>query len=60
MNNSEQLTKPHLDIEQWVIDLFNDINKACLNNDNYDLHLDASVVDDLAEAWDRISNVEIS
>lgn len=60
MTNSENITKPTINIEQWVIELFNDINQACMNNENYDLHLEASVVDDLADAWDRIKNVEIS
>lgn len=54
------MIKPTIDLEQWIIDLFNDINQACVSDTDYTLHLSKEDVDLLSDAWDRITSVEIN
>lgn len=54
------MIKPTIDLEQWIIDLFNDINQACVSDTGYTLNLSKDDVNLLSDAWDRITTVEIS
>lgn len=54
------MIKPTINLEQWIIDLFNDINQACVLDVDYTLHLSKDDVNLLSDAWDRITSVEIS
>lgn len=54
------MIKPTVNIEQWIIDLFNEINAACVADTDYTLHLSKDDVNLLSDAWDRITNVEIN
>lgn len=54
------MIKPTVDLNKWIIDLFNDINQACVSDSDYTLHLSKNDVNLLSDAWDRITNVEIN
>lgn len=54
------MIKPTIDLEKWVIDLFNDINQACVADSDYNLHLSKEDVDLLASAWDPITSITIT
>lgn len=47
------------DIENFVVDLLNDIKEAGCNNENFDLHLEASVTKEMASEIDNIKWIEI-
>lgn len=54
------MIKPTIDLEQWIIDLFNEINMACVADTDYTLHLSKEDVNLLSDAWDRVTTVEVS
>lgn len=54
------MIKPTINLEQWIIDLFNDINVACVADTDYTLYLSKDDVNLLSDAWDRITNIEIN
>lgn len=54
------MIKPTIDVEKWIIDLFNEINQACVSDTDYTLKLSKEDVNLLSDAWDRITNVEIN
>ena len=54
------MIKPTIDLERWIIDLFNDINQACITDTDYTLHLSKDDVNLLSDAWDRITHVELN
>lgn len=47
------------DIENFVVQLLEDIRKAGLKNENFDLHLEASVTKEMAEEIDKTEWIEI-
>lgn len=49
-----------MDIENWVCELLSDIEEAAKKNENYDLHLEAVYVKEIAEELKHISNIELS
>ena len=46
-------------LETWVIDLLQDIQKAAEKGENYDLHLEPLVVNEIAEAYKQTEWIEI-
>lgn len=48
-----------MDIEYWLTDLFKDIKEAAQKDENFDLHIEAVYVKDIAEAIDNIKWLEI-
>ena len=48
-----------IDIESWIIELLDDIKEAGTMNENFDLHLEAVYVKDIAEAIENIQWIEI-
>ena len=49
-----------IDLEEWVINLFNSIDNAAVYNQNYKLELSKEKVMAISLAWDKITNVELS
>lgn len=49
-----------IDMEDWVCELLDDIEKAAEKNENYDLHLEAPMVKELADSLKGITNIELS
>lgn len=49
-----------MNIENWLCELLSDIEEAAEKNENYDLHLEAVYVKEIAEALKHISNIELS
>lgn len=47
------------DLETWVIRLLDEIQDASDKNENYDLHLESSVVSEIAEAYEHTKWIEI-
>lgn len=47
------------DIENFVANLLKDIKEAGLNNENFDLHLEASVTEEMAEEIEKLNWIEI-
>ncbi len=47
------------DIEDFVSNLLKDIKEAGLNNENFDLHLEASVTKEMASEIDNLEWIEI-
>lgn len=54
------MIKPTIDIERFIIDFFNEINQAAVEDKGYTLSLTPNDVNLLSDAWDRITNVEVS
>lgn len=54
------MIKPTIDLEKWITDLFNEINQAAVSDTGYTLNLSRYDVNLLADAWDRITYVELS
>lgn len=48
-----------MDIEAWVIELLQDIQTAAEKGENYDLHMEAVYVKDIAEAYNKTTWIEI-
>lgn len=48
-----------MDLEFWVVDLLKDIKEAADKSENFDLHLEAEYVKDIAAAYDETSWIEI-
>lgn len=48
-----------MNLESWVVELLNDIKKASLNNENFDLHLESPMVKEIVEAYDKVTWIEI-
>ena len=46
-------------LESWVIKLLNDIKEAAEKGENYDLHMEAPYVKDVATAYNETSWIEI-
>lgn len=46
-------------LESWVIELLNDIKEAAEKGENYDLHIEAEYVKDIATAYNNSSWIEI-
>lgn len=46
-------------LESWVIELLNDIKEAAEKGENYDLHMQAPYVKDVATAYNETSWIEI-
>ena len=46
-------------LEEWVINLLNDIKDAALKSENFDLHLESKMVKELAEEWNTCKYIEI-
>lgn len=49
-----------MDIENWVCELLSNIEDAAEKNENYDLHLEAVYVKEIAEELKHISSLELS
>ena len=49
-----------MDIENWVCELLSEIEEAAKKNENYDLHLEAVYVKEIAEELKHISHIELS
>ena len=49
-----------IDLEEWVIALLNDISDANKYRETYELTLSKERVRKIAEAWESITNVELS
>ena len=49
-----------IDIEEWVISLLNDIDRAAQYGEPYELNLSRQRVQEISVAWDSITNVELS
>ena len=47
------------DIEHFVNELLLDIEKAGLNNENFDLHLEACVTKEMSEEIEKLEWIEI-
>lgn len=47
------------DIEDFVVKLLKDIKEAGLNKENFDLHLEASVTEEMAEEIEKLDWIEI-
>lgn len=48
-----------MDIESWVTELLDDIKEASSKNENFDLHLEAVYVKEIAAAIEKIQWIEI-
>ena len=48
-----------MDLETWVNDLLKDIETAAEKGENYDLHLEAPLVEDIATAYKNTEWIEI-
>jgi hypothetical protein len=46
-------------IESFVIELLNDIKSAAIKNENFDLHMEATYVREIAEEIDKVKWIEI-
>ena len=46
-------------LETWVMDLLQDIQKAAEKGENYDLHLESIVVNEIAKAYKQTEWIEI-
>lgn len=47
------------DIETFVVNLLKDIEEAGKNNENFDLHLESSVTEEMASQIDNLKWIEI-
>ena len=47
------------DIETFIIDLLDDIKKASNKNENFDLHMEATLVKEVTEAYEKTQWFEI-
>ena len=48
-----------MSLESWVTEVLDDIKEAAEKGENYDLHLEASVVKEIAAAYDETQWIEI-
>lgn len=48
-----------MDLESWVVDLLKDIKEAAEKGENFDLHMEAVYVTDVAQAYDETTWIEI-
>ena len=48
-----------MDLENWVIELLDDIKEAAEKGENYDLHMEAVYVKDVAKAYNESKWIEI-
>lgn len=48
-----------MDLELWLIKLLKDIEEAAEKGENYDLHLEFSAVDEIANAYKHMRWIEI-
>lgn len=48
-----------MNLESWVIELLKDIKEAADKNENYDLHMEACYVAEVAEAYNSCEWIEI-
>lgn len=48
-----------MDLENWVVELLNDIKEASGKDENFDLHLESAYVKEIAEAYDKSKWIEI-
>ena len=55
-----QMLDSEFDLEEWVIALLNDISDANKYREPYELTLSKERVRKIAEAWETITNVELS
>lgn len=55
-----QMLDNEIDLEEWVIALLNDISDASKYRESYELTLSKERVRKIAEAWETITNVELS
>lgn len=55
-----QMLDNEIDLEEWVIALLNDISDANKYRESYELTLSKERVRKIAEAWETITNVELS
>ncbi len=55
-----QMLDNEIDLEEWVIALLNDISDANKYRETYELTLSKERVRKIAEAWESITNVELS
>lgn len=49
-----------INLEEWVISLLNDIDRAAQYGETYELSLSRQRVQEISVAWDSITNVELS
>lgn len=49
-----------INLEEWVISLLNDIDRAATYGEPYELSLSRQRVQEISVAWDTITNVELS
>ena len=47
------------DLETWVIDLLKDIKAAADKNENFDLHMEAPYVKEVAYEFENTNGIEI-
>lgn len=55
-----QMLDNEIDLEEWIIALLNDISDANKYRESYELTLSKERVRKIAEAWESITNVELS
>lgn len=48
-----------MDLEQWVINLLEEIKEAGYNGENFDLHLESEAAKEIASTYDSIKWIEI-
>lgn len=48
-----------MDLETWIIRLLDEIQGAANRNENYDLHLESTVVTEIAKAYEDAKWIEI-
>ena len=48
-----------MNIENWVIELLEDIKEAAEKGENFDLHLESVYVKEIAEAYENTEWIEI-
>lgn len=46
-------------LESWVIELLEDIKESADKSENFDLHLEADAVKDIAQVYDEATWIEI-
>lgn len=60
MDSTIQYNSNDIDLEEWVTALLNDISEADTYGLPYELNLSKERVRKISEAWDSITNVELS
>ena len=46
-------------LERWVVELLDSIKEACEKNENFDLHMEAPLVKEIAKEYEDTKWIEI-